>query len=180
MSLTPAQAAQLRGQAGWAGSLMHGKFGRLALNFLKTRQYQHEESAQVSRHQLRELQLLARLVQHAPVRCVSVVGRPDMPVVVYSDASFEQSKAVCGWAVFDGSRTPIGPNIHVHQEWIAAWQPRDTQIFVQRLSVPFSCLSTSQKACAIEMYSGLWIMKQLLRPLYEGPVLLLTWTRLSS
>ena len=63
MSFAPAQAAKLRGQAG--GSLIHGKFDRLALNFLKARQYQHEESTSEPDHQLRELQLLARLVQHA-------------------------------------------------------------------------------------------------------------------
>ena len=108
LSLTPAQAAKLRGQAGWAGSLMHGKFGRLALSFLKERQYSQTATYGVSPHQLRELQLLVRLVREAPPRCISVVGKPAMPVVVYSNASFEGNQAVCGWVVFDGDQQPIG------------------------------------------------------------------------
>ena len=106
MSLTSAQAAKLRGQAGWAGSLMHGKFGRIALSFLKERQYSHEGSFGVFPHQLRELQLLARLVQYAPIRYVSVLGRARDPIVVYSHASFEAGKAICGWVVFDGAEQP--------------------------------------------------------------------------
>ena len=139
MSLTPAQAAKLRGQA---GSLMHGKFGRLALNFLKERQYSKGGTCDVSPLQLRELQLLAHLVQEAPARCISVLGKPAMPVVVYSDASFEHNKAICGWVVFDGNQQPIGQTVHVTQEWIDSWKPRETQIFAAEafcsLLVPFN------------------------------------------
>ena len=45
-SLTPAEAATLRKQAGWTATLSAGRFGLIGMHFLKTRQYQsHSESS---------------------------------------------------------------------------------------------------------------------------------------
>ena len=52
-SLTPAEAATLRGQAGWTATLSAGRFGRIGMHFLKTRQYQsHFESSTLELHHL--------------------------------------------------------------------------------------------------------------------------------
>ena len=54
-SLTSAQAGKLRGLAGWSGSLLHGKCGRLHLQFLKPRQYQEIKSDIVNEDDMEEL-----------------------------------------------------------------------------------------------------------------------------
>ena len=74
--LTPAQASKLRGQAGWTGSLLHGKCGRLALRFLKERQYAKDGDSSPSHAQLRELQLLLHIAKTAPIRTIEVLKPP--------------------------------------------------------------------------------------------------------
>ena len=59
--LTPAQASKLRGQAGWTGLLLHGKCGRLALRFLKERQYSTDGNHTLSQSQVQELRLLPHI-----------------------------------------------------------------------------------------------------------------------
>ena len=71
--LSPAQAAKLRGQAGWTGSLLHGKCGRLALRFLKERQYAKDGVQSLTPLQLRELWLLVLVSEQAPIRSVRVL-----------------------------------------------------------------------------------------------------------
>ena len=130
MEMTPAQAAKLRGQAGWAGSLMHGKCGRLAINFLKRRQYSKHNSHAITPADLKELQLLARLAQEAQPQSIQVLGRPRKPIVVYSDASYENGKATCGWVVFSENCQPVGQTVVLSDEWLATLEERETQIFV--------------------------------------------------
>ena len=72
-SLTPAQASKLREQAGWAGSLLHGKCGRLALRFLKSRQYSQNQDTTVDDSAARELQLMLLIAQQAPARDLPVL-----------------------------------------------------------------------------------------------------------
>ncbi|OLP77008.1 hypothetical protein AK812_SmicGene42982 [Symbiodinium microadriaticum] len=127
--LSSAQAAKLRGQAGWSASLMHGKCGRLALNFLKQRQYQQSGDFSLQEHQLQELDMLSYLAQHAPPKRIAVLGVPRPPLLVYSDASFEAGIAVCGWVVFDGDSQPIGQTVTLPDSWLRSWEDRATQIF---------------------------------------------------
>ena len=141
-SLTPAQASKLRGQAGWAGSLLHGKCGRLALRFLKTRQYAADQVATVSDFEARELQLLLLVAEQAPSRVLPVLQPAKRPVVIYSDASFEQGQARCGWVIFRPGCRPVGQTVRVTPDWLAVWKPRETQIFAAEafcsLLVPFN------------------------------------------
>ena len=107
--LTPAQASKLRGQAGWTGSLLHGKCGRLALRFLKERQYAKDGDSSLSHAQMRELRLLLHIAKTAPIRLIEVLKPPQKPVVIYSDASFENGTAKCGWVIFPPGERPFRP-----------------------------------------------------------------------
>ena len=141
-SLAPAQASKLRGQAGWAGSLLHGKCGRLALRFLKSRQYSGDKDTTVNDFAARELQLLLLIAEQAPARSLPILQTAKRPVVIYSDASFENGQARCGWVVFRQDCRPVGQTVKVNSEWLAAWNPRETQIFAAEafcsLLVPFN------------------------------------------
>ena len=140
--LSPAQASKLRGQAGWTGSLLHGKCGRLALRFLKQRQYAKDGDRTLSLQQLRELRLLIAIAKQAPIRHLNILQPPRRPVVIYSDASFENGVAKCGWVVFPPEGPAVGQAVTVPPEWIASWEPRETQIFAAEafcaLLVPFN------------------------------------------
>ncbi|CAE6920920.1 aspC [Symbiodinium sp. CCMP2592] len=140
--LSPAVASKLRGQAGWTGSLLHGKCGRLALRFLKQRQYATDGDRTVTPSQLQELRLLVAISQEAPVKYIDILQPPRQPVVVYSDASYESGVAKCGWVVFSPHCRPVGQALTVPPEWIASWEPRETQIFAAEafcsLLVPFN------------------------------------------
>ena len=141
-SLTPAQASKLPGQAGWAGSLLHGKCGRLALRFLKSRQYSGDKDSTVNDFAARELQLLLLIAEQAPARSIPILQTAKRPVVIYSDASFQNGQARCGWVVFRQDCRPVGQTVKVNSEWLAAWNPRETQIFAAEafcsLLVPFN------------------------------------------
>ena len=95
-------------------------------------------------HNLRfqELHLLMHIARTAPIRIINVISPPRRPVVIYSDASFENGVAKCGWVVFPPQRRPIGQSVTIPAEWIAAWEPRETQIFAAEvfcsLLVPFN------------------------------------------
>ena len=60
-SFPSGRASKLRGIAGWAGSHLCGKCGRLALRFLKDRQYDKSGCVDVDDVQMEELQHLASL-----------------------------------------------------------------------------------------------------------------------
>ena len=139
--LSPAQASKLRGQAGWTGSLLHGKCGRLALRFLKERQYAKDGDRTLWQSQLRELWLLVTMAKTAPIRLIEVLKSPRKPVI-YSDASFEKGIAKCGWVAFPPQGRPTGQTVTVPPAWIAEWEPRETHIFAAEafcsLLVPFN------------------------------------------
>ena len=132
----------MRGQAGWAGTLLHGKCGRLALRFLKSRQYSGDKDTAVSDFAARELQLLLLIAEQALARALPVLQEAKRPVVIYSDASYEQGQARCGWVILRPGYKPVGQTVVVNSDWLAAWEPRQTQIFAAEafcaLLVPFN------------------------------------------
>ena len=110
--------------------------------FLKERQYADTQDVSVTDLQLRELQLLAWITQRAPVRTIQILQPPQRPLVVYSDASYENGQAFCGWVVFHLDGVPVGQSIHMSDQWISALEPRENQIFAAEsfcsLLVPFN------------------------------------------
>ena len=110
-SLTPAEASTLRGQAGWTATLSAGRFGRIGMQFLKTRQYQsHSERSLLDVVDAQALEFLAFLVSVAPPRAV-FFGRSGRPLFrVYSDASHTAGvRTRLGWVLFTCSGiTPVG------------------------------------------------------------------------
>ena len=110
-SLTPAEASTLRGQAGWTATLSAGRFGRIGMHFLKTRQYQsHLESSTLDEDDVQALKFLALLVSAAPPRAV-FFGRSGRPLFrIYSDASHTEGvRTRLGWVLFtNNATTPMG------------------------------------------------------------------------
>ena len=76
------------------GQVRFGKCGRLAFRFLKERQYSQDGSRAVDDHQTRELIMLAYVTAHAPARSIHILQGSRRPLLVYSDASYEDGQTV--------------------------------------------------------------------------------------
>jgi hypothetical protein len=127
-TLSPGQAAKLRGSLQWLDLVLAGRPCRPALAALIERQYASTPGpAELDDVLVDGLLYLKAAVLHIPDRVVHV-DRPDgPPVVIYTDASYEAGRAILGGLVFvDGLvfcfSTPV-PSEVLH-----FWQPRLTHI----------------------------------------------------
>ena len=77
------------------------------------------------------LQVLLQIVLDCQPRDVQVCGRDQPPMVIYSDASFEEGVLRLGWVLVCPGTTyqPRGGTCVVPQEVIASWIPRKQQIY---------------------------------------------------
>ena len=120
-------ASKLRGDLMWMFSMCSGFLGKLAGPLLTAKQ-QHADPA-LNDGDLFTLRLLAQVVNAAQPREIIIGTKLPEPLVVYSDASFEQGVLRLGWVIYPRDQPPIGGTCVVPPEVIAGWTPRTQQIF---------------------------------------------------
>ncbi len=127
--LAAGATAKLRGQWQWAASNAYGRVGRFGTWHLKQHQY-YSDSDEVDDTFLRVLTFMAELASALPVRTVQVVGLPGPPLIVYSDASWNDADDNrLGWIVADPvSGLATGYTMLLTPEFVASWCPRTQQI----------------------------------------------------
>ena len=127
--LAAGATAKVRGQWQWAASNAYGRVGRFGTWHLKYHQY-YNDSDEVDDTFLRVLTFMAELASALPVRTVQVVGLPGPPLIVYSDASWNDADDNrLGWIVADPvSGLAMGYTMLLTPEFVASWCPRTQQI----------------------------------------------------
>ena len=126
-TLTPADAATLRGQAGWLATNSAGRVGRMGSHFLAARQY--GDQTHLSADDRDMLKFIRAVVEWVPSRCISVSPRQEPPIIIYSDASFEPGRPVrVGWVIVFPNHT-IGRTAVIPEQIVGSWQQRKSQIF---------------------------------------------------
>ena len=138
-SMSSEIASKVRGDLMWMFSMCAGFLGKLAGPLLTSKQ-QHEDP-HLTQADLFTLELLLRVVLAAQAREISVGRCLPPPLVVYSDASFEQGTLRLGWVICPPNQKPLGGTCRVPPAVIAGWAPRAQQIFpgesICALVIPF-------------------------------------------
>ena len=143
--VTPADAAKLRGLFNWLEGTFMGKPLSGALSAFVARQY-WEQTDDITE----ALSLSMRywlVLRHMPARTVRVFPRPQVPVVIYTDASTEAPRAsACRlgmYIVFDGQH--FVASVDVPEHVMHFWRERQTYINVLELvAVPLLAMSAPQ------------------------------------
>ena len=126
-ALPPDDAGKLRGDLMWMFSTCSGFLGKLAGPLLTLKQ-QHADPS-LTDDQMFTLRLLSQVVLAAHPRDVYVGPQPPLPIVVYSDASFENDVLRLGWVIFSSGSPPQGGTCVVPQAVLQSWIPRNQQIY---------------------------------------------------
>ena len=137
---TPAEAAKLRGVAGWAAGNTFGRVGRLGLRALKSRQYQQGDFVGIDEQLHTGLRFLMEIMPRLEPRSARILGPTPQPTIVYSDASWPERMTAeeamekgepprLGWVVFNPGERPVGFSMELGREFVSALFPRKTQIF---------------------------------------------------
>ena len=127
--LTKEEAGKLRGDITWMFSLAAGHMGRIAQPVLA--KCSSDGPTPMDDEDVVTLQVLLRIVLDCQPRDVQVCGVDKVPLVIYSDASFEQGVLRLGWVVMcpGTSYQPQGGTCEVPPEVIDSWVPRRQQIY---------------------------------------------------
>ena len=120
-------AGKLRGDLQWMYSQCAGHLGRLAGQVFTA--HQGDSDPALTPLEARLLRLLCTLVQDFSPRDIPVVGQLPLPIVVYSDASFENGVLRLGWVIFAPNCTPLGGTTVVPHQVVSSWKERSQQIF---------------------------------------------------
>jgi hypothetical protein len=137
-------AAKIRGRASWSGTHSFGKCGRIGLRVLKEKQYGSNPCLSVDDHAA--LKFLADLATSLPARSVQVVGARRPPVILYTDASYEEASGIApklGWVLFDPADKdfiPIGQELQLEWSVVERWIQRQQQIFAAEAFAPTDAL----------------------------------------
>ena len=126
-TLSPDDAGKLRGDLNWMFSMCAGYTGRIGGPLLAAKQ--KAVSADLSMEDCLTLRLLAAIVACPEPRVISIRSKPAAPLVIYSDASFENDTLRLGWVIIWKHMTPSGVTCTVPQRVIDTWQPRTQQIY---------------------------------------------------
>lgn len=110
----------------WMFSMCSGFLGKLAGPLLTAKQ-QHADPALKTNFSLSGFWRRSSM-QHNCGTSVSASSCQN-PLVVYSDASFQQGVLRLGWVIYPRDQPPIGGTCVVPREVIASWTPRTQQIF---------------------------------------------------
>ena len=86
--LPPGAASKLFGRAGFLASNSMGRLGRIGQSVLKRQQA--AKTARLDEETAAQLLYYAEVVQGVSPRAIPVVGRPADPLVLYTDAEYEQ------------------------------------------------------------------------------------------
>ena len=120
-------AGKLRGDLNWMFSQCAGFCGKLAGPLLAEKQ--RSEIAELTQADLTTLQVLLAVVTTAEPRDLPLFEAGQKPVLIYSDASFENDELRLGWIIFPHQGRPFGGTCVVPPSIIATWQHRTQQIF---------------------------------------------------
>eukprot|EP00435_Cladocopium_sp_Y103_P006376 s317_g2.t1 len=120
-------ASKLRGDLNWMWSMCAGYIGRLAGPVLSAKQVDSDPA--LTCEQIRTLAILFDIVTSAGPRDVDIRPQSNLPVRIYTDASFEDSTLRLGWVIFHQEFPPAGGTMVVPQETLDSWNPRKQQIF---------------------------------------------------
>eukprot|EP00435_Cladocopium_sp_Y103_P038090 s83_g10.t1 len=128
-SLTQDDAGKLRGDLTWMFSLSAGHLGRLAQPVLA--KCSANEITPLEDDDVVSLRVLLHIVLDCQPRGIQVCGSDRAPLLIYSDASFEDGILRLGWVVLSlGTNTrPQGGTCVVPPEVLATWLPRKQQIY---------------------------------------------------
>ena len=131
-TMTPGQASKIRGQLGWSATNSFGRCGRIGTFHIKRRQ--DEDQVPELTEQLRAaLDFVLKMLDVIEPRSVQIVGCALPPVVVYSDASYEEESSKpprLGWVIFDSfQQRPLAWTLDLDPAIVGTWLPRRQQIF---------------------------------------------------
>ena len=99
--LSPGEAASLRGKLYFAASAAYGKIGRAALQPIIQRQERPGSSSRLQPATISALRFFITLLNNMPDRELRLGVDPRPPLIVWSDASWEQGVGWLGFVVFD-------------------------------------------------------------------------------
>ena len=123
--LRPDDAGKLRGDLNWLFSMCAGHAGRFAGPVLAAKQ--HASSPVLLESEATTLQLLSIMLRTARPRDVEVCSATKSPLVIYSDASFENGALRVGWVLM--TSPPLGVSCLVPSEVTDTWITRHQQIY---------------------------------------------------
>ena len=154
-SLSLDDAGKLRGDLNWMFSMCAGNAGRIGGPLLAAKQ--KAASPDLSRDDCLTLRLLAAIVACPKPRVISVRSKPATPLIIYSDASFENDTLRLGWVIMWRTDTPCGVTCTVPQRVISSWQPRRST----RVKPCVDCWfpGSMDTLWPTWMYCGLWTTK---------------------
>lgn len=121
------QAGKLRGDLNWMYSNCAGHLGKIAGPVFATKQSGGDP--ELTPNEYLSLDLLRSLLEKIHPRDVDVSITPREPVLIYSDASFENGSLRLGWIIFSRTSRPTGGTCQVPNEVLDSWKARDQQIF---------------------------------------------------
>ena len=125
-TLSRDEAGKLRGDLCWLFSMCSGHTGKIAGPLLTEKQ--HGTDPNLSESDISTLHLLQAMVSISLPRDVHVRSDAPPPVVIYSDASFEDGVLRLGWVIFDGTAVPVGRSCVVPPAVLESWLERRQQI----------------------------------------------------
>ena len=99
--LSPGAAASLRGKLYFAATAAYGKVGRAALQPVLQRQEQSGNSNRLTPALVLSLKFFVTLLNNMPDREILFVERARSPILVWSDASWENNVGWLGFVVYD-------------------------------------------------------------------------------
>ena len=140
-------AAKLRGKAQWSGTHSFGKCGHLGIAVCATKQYRSPGA--LSGEESMALTLLAEVHRVLPPRPVQVAGRPRRPVILYTDASYEESSGRppdLGWVAVDTEAPDVlyGQSLAMSWETVNGWCRRKQQIYAAETFAVIAAVSNLQ------------------------------------
>ena len=115
-------AGKLRGDLNWMFSQCAGFCGKLAGPLLADKQ--RSEIPELTQADLTTLQVLLAVVTTAEPRDLPLFEAGQKPVLIYSDASFENDELRLGWIIFPHQGRPFGGTCVVPPSIIATCQHR--------------------------------------------------------
>ena len=148
-TLTPVEAGKLRGLHTWADTHTAGRVGRIATYHLKARQY--EDTSVMTEPLKAGLRLMQRLSKLRLSWDVPVLIAPRMPLIVYSDASYEPDSGKLprlGWIIFDpeaGTDAIVAKTLDVPMDIYDSWKPRSQQIYPAEAIAPLVATANDQE-----------------------------------
>ena len=142
--LSPGAAASLRGKLYFAATAAYGKVGRAALQPVLQRQEQSGNSNRLTPALVLSLKFFVTLLNNMPDREILFVERARSPILVWSDASWENNVGWLGFVVYDPDTGEF-----VHSDSKLPQHIRD--FFVEKKQKIGQC----EIAAAVAVYSSL-------------------------